>query len=108
MVSTCPQCQSENPPIFCDEDVSLTINWFYLRCLANWADAFAREHNFGPKPQAVLNKILEQLRAMKPENGVPLTLREEIFQLTRDRPDLDVQVVSDKFLKITKTKGTIH
>lgn len=62
-------------------DVAVALNWFELRCLANWADNWSQRPDFEADGRALLQRILDKIRAVRPNGAAPLTLRDELGEM---------------------------
>ena len=79
---SCPACGSTKTPVDPAHDVTLTLNWFDLRCLANWAQNWIEAHKESCADQVpYLDRLLDSLRVHRPKGAPGLTLRDEIGQL---------------------------
>jgi hypothetical protein len=80
--TSCPGCQSARRPVAIPEDVTLTLNWFELRILANYAERWAEVcDKEDPTTSASVQLILDRIRPLKPPGAAGLTLRDELGQL---------------------------
>lgn len=77
----CPQCGCEAPPLDEDMDIELDINWFYLRCLANWAMRWVETIEGDPEVDQTLERILSEIRDNRPEGAAALTFYDEVREL---------------------------
>ena len=77
----CPACGSKRAPIAIAQDVTLTLNWFELRILANWAERWAETLASDHDARGSLELILNRIRACRPAGAPGLTLRDEMGDL---------------------------
>lgn len=76
----CPSCGTHATMEFVALDVTGPINWDALRLLATWAEEHSK--SFPPESRAhiELDVLLTNLRKLRPEGGLPLTLSEEVSE----------------------------
>lgn len=78
----CPSCKTSVAPQYLDLEVQVSMNWDEIRMLANWAFNYAME-TF-PEDHLAMQELevaFRKLRAIKPEQGDPLTLLDLIKDL---------------------------
>lgn len=82
-VKGCPGCGSTRAPVAIAHDVTLTLNWFELRILANFAERWAEvcEKQGEQGTASSVDLILNRLRPLRPDRAAGLTLRDELGQL---------------------------
>jgi len=90
-VSECPNCKTELPPMYAMDDAQVSINWFELRILANFAEKWATMHAIAyPAMMEVVYAIAAQVEMQYPSYQ-PLTIAGELGLEKQKNPDLTVQ-----------------
>lgn len=77
----CPACGCRSVPHDPAFDVTLTINWQDLRCLANWAESHVHASKADPGWERTWEAIKRRLRAVQPADSAGLTLLDEVGQI---------------------------
>ena len=86
-VNCCPKCQTTITPVWSDEDINVTINWFSLRVLCNWAVRWSDTcSNFSEDARLCLFLILKDLVKYRPPNSPALTVYQEVKELQKQFP----------------------
>jgi hypothetical protein len=76
----CTACGSTSQPLLIEQDIVLKINWQELRVLVE----FALRSPVRGDSKAVLQEIIKRLAKLRPSNASPLTLEEELEQITKN------------------------
>lgn len=87
------------------------MNWFFFRCLAQWAEAHMDSHTIKPDARKVFALILDHLRPLRPEDAEALTIADTMGDLHRNHPDLNMVRVGEGVAAMTASaskKVTIH
>ena len=88
MDTGCPACGSTSVPHDPAHDVTLTINWHDLRCLAIWAENYVLASKADPQWERAWEAIKRRLRSVQPEGAAGLTLFDEIQQIRDEGYDV--------------------
>lgn len=82
--NACPACGATGIPHDPGHDVTLTLNWQDIRCLANWAENYVLANKADPERERAWEAIKRRLRAHRPEGAAALVLQEELEDLRAD------------------------
>lgn len=81
VITACPECGSENPPVLIAEDVTLTLNWLDLRCLVQWSAQYIDSIPEKQETTQYWEGLKKRINAHRPEGSAPLSFLEEIEEL---------------------------
>lgn len=93
----CPACGSNSVPQNPDEDVTLTLNWLDVRCLAEWSERWVHANPGNPEWERHWEALKRRLRKHRPAGAAPLTFFEEVEEIREDGHDITVHDVPPRF-----------
>lgn len=89
--TSCPNCGSRSVPMDPHFDVTLTLNWYELRCLVQWAQNYIESIEEDRDLEAGFERLLNKIRAVKPHGyAMGLTLLDEIQDIRNTGLDVTI------------------
>lgn len=90
--SVCPACGSIKFPLDISQDILLYLNWYEIRCLTIWASNWLENFDDSEINDTKIwfQKLLNKIHKYKPEGGGSLTIAQEVKELQKEFPNLEL------------------